>query len=463
MKRALTIGITIVYLLCWFNQTTTTVFAATATKPWVPGECVPTSRLFKEQNLVLASECCPTGTPSNNNATPVSSSTPPVSGEGGGCGNDADFDQANKDQIRNFLISKFREEYLKAGDSPDQAEINAANAAYGVMGNWAQESKFDSNKINEGLGCNDSPAYGIAQWCFGRIQKLKDFARQQGKLDENGEATCLGVQLEYMWSEMQGPYNHLIGDMRGKDPAQAASIFNLGGDSGKGGFEVGADNDKRMNFATQMQQEYEGKGTAPSTSTPGSKAAATSSSNSCTPAGQGNKQGGAIPSSAECEAMKKKIKDLSTSKKILYDKAIGTEEAPIGMGKDIANCTTGTIQRCGPDAGAHPNTLRGIAAAAEAPGVDSITLWNINGDHPCDEFDHPVGLATDIKQCNGADAVESNAACQALFDYLLENADKLNITYLIWDGAHCQKKRSTNSKVNCKGDHADHIHISFAP
>lgn len=142
-----------------------------------------------------------------------SSSAPKVSGNGdaGGCGNNAGNDPENEKQIHDYLVTQFKGE----GFSDDDAQ----NAAYGIMGNWMQESGMNSYE-SSGMGCNDSPAFGIAQWCGDRITKAKAFIASQGK-PEN----CLGAQLEYAWSEI-ATNQGLINDMKGKSAAEAALVFD---------------------------------------------------------------------------------------------------------------------------------------------------------------------------------------------------------------------------------------------
>ena len=114
---------------------------------------------------------------------------------GGGCGEqgygNGKVSEENKNQIWSFLISNGLSE----------------EAAAGIMGNIDQEtggtymtdadngatygSQYGSSAA--GVGC-----IGIVQWCHERIDGLVNFARERGK-----EWTCLGVQLEYMWYEME--------------------------------------------------------------------------------------------------------------------------------------------------------------------------------------------------------------------------------------------------------------------
>lgn len=169
-------------------------------------------------------------------------------GDGGGCGVHENGSQENKDQVWAYFNKKFKE----AGYSTEEAE----KATAGIMGNWEQESAFNPAR-SDGMGCGTYAAFGIAQWCGrndrhgNRIGELEEYAKKVGQ-----EATCLGVQLEHSWTEMVD--RKLDKGMKGVSPREAAHIFNLGG-NGAGGFEIGADDDKRQNYAEKLYTEYTGK------------------------------------------------------------------------------------------------------------------------------------------------------------------------------------------------------------
>lgn len=209
-------------------------------------------------------ECCPT---SNTGASAQSS------GDGGGCGEKAGDSAINQGQVWSYFNKKF----VEAGYTPDEAE----KATAGIMGNWRQESGFNPdrhNAPNPGAGCQrpDGSAVpgglpelgvsgmGIAQWCGDRQKKLADFAGGE-------DPSCLGVQLEFAWSEMED--RNLIEGMKGVDARRAASIFNLGG-NGAQGFEIGADDGARQGHAEDLYAEYTGQD-------PGSLNVRSASGNGC--------------------------------------------------------------------------------------------------------------------------------------------------------------------------------------
>ncbi len=86
----------------------------------------------------------------------------------------------NAEMVWNFLISK--------GFSNVQVA--------GIMGNLEQESNFNPTAVNSGSG-----AYGLAQWLGSRLTALQAFAENAGK-----DKSDLAVQLDFMWSELQGGY-----------------------------------------------------------------------------------------------------------------------------------------------------------------------------------------------------------------------------------------------------------------
>lgn len=189
------------------------------------------------------------GSECSSGSTPTSGST--TQGDGGGCGEKKGDSQINKDLIWTYFNNKFKE----AGYSPEEAE----KATAGIMGNWERESGFNPdrhNAPNPGSGCSGAAGpitgtvgYGIAQWCGDRQKALKDFAGAQ-------DPSCLGVQLEFTWQEMNS--RNLVKAMKGVSASEAAHIFNLGG-NGAQGFEVGQDDSIRMSNADKQYSAYTGK------------------------------------------------------------------------------------------------------------------------------------------------------------------------------------------------------------
>lgn len=379
---------------------------------------------YCEQQYAIYGGCeteCPSG------ATKGASAGRSVgSGDGGGCGNDANGDKANQDQVWGYFNNKF----IQAGYSKDEAE----KATSGIMGNWLQESAFNSYRT-DGVGCTGASGpitgnagMGIAQWCGGRQQALADYATERGT-----DWTCLGTQLEFTWKEMEE--RDLIVTMKGNSPAEASHNFDRI-------FEVSDGSGEREKKGEDMYKEYTGKD--PGKLSQGSNSGGRSS---C-PSGAGG--GGAIPGEACAEALPA-FKSAVDSGKI---------EVRENVEEDMANCNDGDFEYC--TAGAQAAVFRGLAAVSGAPGVESIGLNNINEGHSCDEMDHPNGLASDIEKCNGVAANTNVEECYAVIDYLIEHKEELNIRWIIWDGAYCQEKLAGSGFGSCDPSaHNNHIHVSF--
>jgi hypothetical protein len=369
---------------------------------------------------------CETECPSSSSGGSGGPAKPTASGDGGGCGNDANGDKANQDQVWGYFNNKF----MQAGYSKDEAE----QATAGIMGNWLQESAFNSYRT-DGVGCTGASGpitgnagMGIAQWCGGRQQALSDFATERGT-----EWTCLGTQLEFTWKEMEE--RDLIATMKGNSPAEASHNFDKI-------FEVSDGSGEREKKGEQMYQEYTGKDPGKLSPTPSGGVAGAS-------CGAAAGSEGGIPG-PQCAQALPAFQEAVSSGKI---------EVRENVEKDMENCSDGDFKYCTP--GAQAVTFRGLAAAANNSGVESIGLNNINEDHSCDEMDHPNGLATDIEKCNGKAANSDEAACFALVDYLIENKEELNIRYIIWDGSYCQQKLAGSDFGECRSDHNNHVHVSF--
>jgi hypothetical protein len=68
------------------------------------------------------------------------------------------------------------------------------------MGNLQAESGFNPGIEEKGVTRKDK-GYGLAQWTFGRRTNLENYAAAAGK-----PASDLGVQLEFLWFELNDAY-----------------------------------------------------------------------------------------------------------------------------------------------------------------------------------------------------------------------------------------------------------------
>lgn len=366
-------------------------------------------------------------------------------GDGGGCGSDTDM-EANKQQIWSFLKNK---------------GLSDAAAA-GILGNAEKESSFNP-KAKNSLGCG-----GFVQWCFSRTVELESFARERGKTWD-----CLGVQLEYMWHEMEDGKH--IGRSDGKTLPNGMKLYDAlnGADfperSQYTGTESGIaakifhDYFERSNTATGEDkgrpeaadaQFLAMTGKEPSTLTGGGTAG-----------GANCPSGGAGVMSADCGALVTKFKELRLTKL--------NDENTAASDKDLANCTTGEILS-GSDqihsdcvgrgiGGVSPNLLRAVIAATENSGDEKLSLGNMNSGHFCDKFNHPVGKGADIScyipSVSNRSAGPSAEKCLRIFKYLYDNYDQLGLVELIWNEDTSFSKMGDGKHTSYVSEHENHIHI----
>lgn len=346
-------------------------------------------------------------------------------GGGGGCGEQGYFEgkqlsKANKDQIWSF----FKNQGLS-----DQAVA-------GIMGNSQIESAFMPDADNgrtmgfqhasTGKGC-----VGIFQWCD-RRPALENFAKERGK-----EWNCLGIQLEFAWSEVMGSEGGVLEPLKAaKTPTEAAKIWNQKYE------RSGETGENRMKAAEDIYKEYTGKDASQ---------LGDSGSAGC------NVNGAAIMS-ADCGALVAKYKSLRGSRL--------TETDSKSIDNDLANCTTGEIQ-CGTGpgqgGGVNPNLLRAVIAVVENSGDEPVRVWNMNTRHPCDGLNHPHGKASDlychIPSMSNRGEGPSKEKCERMFKYLYDHYDELGLSELIWNEDLPYSKMGDGKHTGYVAGHEDHIHI----
>ncbi|HUO61891.1 MAG TPA: phage tail tip lysozyme [Candidatus Bathyarchaeia archaeon] len=187
---------------CLLHGTNAPLVYAADVSPSPTPSAADLDRRYRETNDVLYYDHnCASGS-----AAPTSSAG---AASAGGCGNPTNNDAANEKQIHDYFVKQFESK----GYSQDEAE----KATAGILGNWLQESGFNPAR-NDGQGCGGPAAYGVAQWCGDRIDKVKKYLSDHGL-----PADCLGGEMEYAWSEME--QRGLIEKMKGEDPATAAATY----------------------------------------------------------------------------------------------------------------------------------------------------------------------------------------------------------------------------------------------
>ncbi len=103
-----------------------------------------------------------------------------------------------------------------------------------------------------------------------------------------------------------------------------------------------------------------------------------------------------------------------------------------------------------------------VAAANEIGtkfGIKTIGGWRASDPYP----DHPSGLALDIMTNNiGAPALR-NPTGTAISDYVIANAERLGVKYIIWNGRSWNAQRKSWATYTGSNPHTDHVHVTFNP
>lgn len=180
-------------------------------------------------------------------------------------------------------------------------------AAAGIVGNLNAESSLNPAKIQGGKIAPDNytpvsgVGFGLAQWTSGNRQKnLEDMANS-----ENKPITDLGMQLDFLWKELNDSYPQVIKSLASvtNDPVVAAIRFHgmtpkISGDSRiqaanppSPGYESSGDTadmviKNRGGYAASVYKDYTGKipdGTGVSTAngTPGDSGDVSTSATTC--------------------------------------------------------------------------------------------------------------------------------------------------------------------------------------
>jgi hypothetical protein len=140
--------------------------------------------------------------------------------------------------------------------------------AAAMVGNAVQESKLNSSIIGDG-----GASFGEYQFNDkGEGPAMRKFAAERG-----GSHLDPKMQRQFVWSQLQGPYRHVLDKMlAAKDPAVAAEIFSREYERPSAQF---ANNKARARYATQAYTLYgvrpDGSQQGTSTQAPGQVAATT--------------------------------------------------------------------------------------------------------------------------------------------------------------------------------------------
>jgi hypothetical protein len=231
----------------------------------------------------------------------------------------------------------------------------------------------------------------------------------------------------------------LITQMKGLSPRESSQIFDEK-------FEVSEGSGDRQTKGEQMYAEYTGKDPGKITSDNSSGATDKNCGRNV------DTSAGAVPGETCAEALPAAEEAISSGKIVL---AGGGDEQ-----HDIENCSDEPIERC--TEGIRGKTLRALVASANSAGTDSVTVTDIHRHYDCEYGDHPSGLALDLGAVNGEACDTNSQACDALFQYLIDNREELDIRWIIYNGPGCERAVAGNDGFSeCRGDHSDHIHVSF--
>lgn len=182
--------------------------------------------------------------------SPGSSSSGDTNGPCGeqGYGSGNRNSEANRKQIWDFFVNKFKEDFKSRGMDDAAATRQAEIAAAGVLGNIEQESAFMPDAVNS-LGCS-----GIVQWCFSRNDQMRQFAADRGK-----DWTCLGTQLDFVWHEVTqtGEAGVMDGMASAKTPGEAGDTWAVEYERMRSDEQAG-----RAERAEKIYNEYTGKTSA---------------------------------------------------------------------------------------------------------------------------------------------------------------------------------------------------------
>ena len=86
----------------------------------------------------------------------------------------------------------------------------------GIMGSlWGESNHFQPDLVAAGNGIG----YGITQWSLGRRANLENYAKEKGK-----PVSDLGVQLNFLWQELEGPENRALNMVKSASTVREATI-----------------------------------------------------------------------------------------------------------------------------------------------------------------------------------------------------------------------------------------------
>ncbi len=90
-------------------------------------------------------------------------------------------------------------------------------------------------------------------------------------------------------------------------------------------------------------------------------------------------------------------------------------------------------------------------------GLRTIGGWRKSDPYP----DHPGGYALDLMTNDIGGPKLRNPKGDAIANYLIANADRIGVDYIIWNGQSWNSRRRTWAKYSGSNPHTDHVHLTL--
>jgi hypothetical protein len=158
----------------------------------------------------------------------------------------------NAEKIWRFLIGKGLTPIQAAGLMGNIKTESSFNPRLVEAGTWGgQKWGGESDEIPPAVGPAGQPGYGLVQWTSpGRKKGLGDLANSKNPIVKPSD---LGVQLEFMWSELEGPYKSVA-----LDPLRQATTIEVATSIIQKKYEVGGGDAIRLKHAKEVLALYGG-------------------------------------------------------------------------------------------------------------------------------------------------------------------------------------------------------------
>ncbi len=214
----------------------------------------------------------------------------------------------NPSKVWNYLTGKGLTAIQAAGAMGNLQTEGNFNPKIVEKGNWGGRSwGGESDTVPPPVGKDGQPGYGIVQWTSpGRKQGLIDLAAAK-----NLPVYDLGLQLDWMWTELESPYYK----SRALDPLKSATTLASAVSIWQDKYEVGQDFAPRMAFAEAWLAKLgSGTGTPPTTG-PVADTTGSTGGAGCDNSGSSgvvNAEGYSFPVSPASQAAHKRVTAMSS-------------------------------------------------------------------------------------------------------------------------------------------------------